>query len=251
MSTVLCSPSYLWSIFGLFIHKRKALRRGFCCTLSRQRTNMSDKCQPSSIDFTSAYPKLAQVVSITPHESYSSSAGVIGCKINTNRVAYWPSSVDCDDICVRVSHGDRSLYLLKIDSSTGAFDISYDAWNYLGFGVSATADPHTGGGLDMEYEHVPATYCAELMDGGSLPLAAANSMNYVASCLERPGSFVAQNHKLYNIFDSTCHSGVDEMCTLDLGISNQPSCPSGLGSQDPLDMPVWNIQYGTGEAILA
>lgn len=31
---------------------------------------------------------------ITPHDMYSSSVGVLGCKIDTNRVAYWPQSVD-------------------------------------------------------------------------------------------------------------------------------------------------------------
>ncbi|KAK0392893.1 hypothetical protein NLU13_2387 [Sarocladium strictum] len=191
--------------------------------------------------------------SITPHESYSSSVGVIGCKINTNRVAYWPSAVGCDDICVRVSHEGRSLNLLKIDQSGGAFDISYDAWNYLGFGVPATEDPRTGGGIDMEYETVPAGECADLMDaGGALPLLAANSINYLSACLAgQPDSFVARNYRLYNILDPVCHFGVDELCALDLAVSNQPSCPSGLGSNAPLNIPVWNVQYGTGQLVLA
>ncbi|CRK25298.1 hypothetical protein BN1723_018210, partial [Verticillium longisporum] len=84
--------------------------------------------------------------SITPHDQYSSSIGVLGCKINTNRVAYWPGAPGCDDLCVKVSHGGRSLNLLRIDSSAGAHDISYDAWNYLAFGSSATDAPHMGGG---------------------------------------------------------------------------------------------------------
>ena len=46
--------------------------------------------------------------SVTPHAEYSSSIGVPGCKINTNRVAYWPGSVDCNNICVKVTNGDRS-----------------------------------------------------------------------------------------------------------------------------------------------
>ncbi len=54
-------------------------------------------------------------VSVTPHDMYSSSVGVLGCKINTNRVAYWPMSVDCDNICVQVSYQGRSLNLLRID----------------------------------------------------------------------------------------------------------------------------------------
>lgn len=187
--------------------------------------------------------------SITPHESYSSSVGVIGCKINTNRVAYWPSAVDCNDICVKISYEGRSLNVLKIDTSGGAFDISYDAWNYLGFGVSATEDPRMGGGITMEYESVPPSECADLLDGGRVPLLAANSMNFVAACLNQPDSFVAQNYVLYNILDPVCHWGIDEECALDLNVSNQPTCPSGLGSNAPLGIPVWNVQYGTGELI--
>lgn len=193
----------------------------------------------------------AESASITPHDSYSSSVGVVGCKVNTNRVAYWPSEVGCDDICVKVTYEDRSVNLLKVDTSGGAYDISYDAWNYLGFGVSATDDPRTGGGIDMVYETVDASECADLLDDGRLPLLAANSMNYVSACLGEPDSFVAKNYKLMNILDPVCHNGVDEECTLDLAVSNQPECPSGLGSNAPLDLPVWNVEYGTGELVKA
>lgn len=48
-------------------------------------------------------------------------------KVNTNRVAYWPMSVGCDNLCVKVSNGDRSVNLLRVDQSGGAYDISYDA----------------------------------------------------------------------------------------------------------------------------
>lgn len=189
--------------------------------------------------------------SITPHDQYSSSVGVVGCKINTNRVAYWPSAVDCNDICVKVTHEGRSLNLLKIDTSGGAYDISYDAWNYLGFGESAKDDPQTGGGIDMEYEVVDPSECADLMDDGKLPLLAANSMDFLSSCLSQEDSFVAKNHVLYNIADPVCHYGIDEECTLDLSVSNQPSCPSGLGSAEELDQPVYNIEYPTGEEVVA
>ncbi|EMT69279.1 hypothetical protein FOC4_h10017047, partial [Fusarium odoratissimum] len=57
---------------------------------------------------------------ITPHAEYSSSVGVLGCKVDTNRVAYWPLDVGCDGICVRVSNEGRSLHLLHIDKSGGA-----------------------------------------------------------------------------------------------------------------------------------
>jgi hypothetical protein len=185
--------------------------------------------------------------SVTPHAQYSSSIGVPGCKIDTNRVAYWPGSVDCNNICVKVTNGDRSLTLLKIDSSAGAHDISYDAWNYLGFGSSATADPHMGDGIAMDYEFVDASECADLLDSGKLPLSASNSMNYVAACISEPGSWVANNYKLLNIADPTCKLGADEECTLDLNVSNQPDCPSGLGAANSMSEKVVNIAYGTGK----
>ncbi|KAF4943140.1 hypothetical protein FSARC_15025 [Fusarium sarcochroum] len=190
-------------------------------------------------------------VSITPHDQYSSSIGVLGCKIDTNRVAYWPGSVDCNNICVKVYNQGRSLLLLKIDSSGGAHDISYDAWNYLGFGKSAANDPQQGGGIAMDYEYVHASECMDILDNGKLPLAAANSMNYIASCLSEPKSWVAQNYELYNINDPVCRHGVDEKCHLNLAVSNQPECPSGLGSVKELNMNVVNILYGSGKKVTA
>ncbi|KAI5457461.1 hypothetical protein BGZ63DRAFT_494672 [Mariannaea sp. PMI_226] len=188
---------------------------------------------------------------MTPHDSFSSSVGVLGCKINTNRVAYWPSSVGCDDICVKVSNEGRSVYLLKIDQSGGAHDMSYDAWNYLYCGKSATDDPQEGGGVAMEYETVHPSKCAHLMDGGKLAFSASNSMNFIASCLSEPNSWVAQNYELFNIQDSVCKWGVDERCSLDLATSNQPSCPSGLGCTKDTNLKVTNIAYGTGLRVTA
>jgi len=190
----------------------------------------------------------------TPHDSYSSSVGVLGCKINTNRVAYWPMSVDCNNICVSLSYGGRSVYLLRVDQSGGAYDVSYDAWNYLITGYSATSKPTAGGATAMEYENVDASMCADLIqtDGHKLPLSAANSMNFVASCLSQSDSWVANNYVLYNILDSDCSWGYDEVCTLDLSISNQPKCPHTLGSPVPLTSdPVYNIEYPSGDVVLA
>lgn len=201
----------------------------------------------------SAVPtKRGQSASITPHDQYSSSIGVIGCKINTNRVAYWPMGVNCNDICVKVSYGGRSLNLLKIDQSGGAHDISYDAWNYLAFGKSATDEPHSGGGIDMTYEFVPADECKDLLNDGKLPLSASNSMGYVGSCTEDKSSWVAQNYELINMQDSACKYGYDEKCTLDLSVSNQPKCPHTLGSMNTdTGLKVTNIAYGTGKEVTA
>lgn len=192
-------------------------------------------------------------ISVTPHASYSSSVGVLGCKINTNRVAYWPMTVDCTNICVKLTYDSRSLYLLRIDSSAGAYDVSYDAWNYLQTGKSATKEPIAGGGVAMTYENVSASECGGLINTDGLPLSASNSMNYLFSCLADDSSWVAQNYVLYNIADPLCSVGYNEKCTLDLSSgANQGTCPHTLGAAELLtSQPVYNIVYPTGETVLA
>lgn len=192
--------------------------------------------------------------SSTPHDSYSSSIGVLGCKVNTDRIAYWPMSPDCNDICVKVSHGGRSVNLLRVDQSGGAYDISYDAWNYLVTGESAADKPTAGGGINMEYENVDASNCKDLIHtkGSKLPLSAANSMNFLASCLKKSDSWVAQNYLLYNILDPICTVGVDEVCDLDWPKANQAACPHTLGVPAKLENdPVYNLQYPSGKKVLA
>ena len=154
----------------------------------------------------------AETAWVTPHESYSSSVGVLGCKIDTNRVAYWPGSVDCDNICVSLKYGGRELKLLRIDQSGGAYDVSYDAWNTLSTGESARTKPSVGGPIAMEYEHVNADECRGLLktSDGKLALSASNSMNYLASCLSKPDSWVAKNYALYNVLDPICTIGQDQ-----------------------------------------
>lgn len=191
----------------------------------------------------------------TPHEQYSSSVGVLGCLVNTNRIAYWPGSVSCTNICVKLSYEGRSVHLLRIDQSEGAYDVSYDAWNYLKTGKSATEEASTGGPLPMEFENVDADECADLIntDDGRLPLSASNSMNFLASCLEDEGSWVGKNYQLYNVLDPICSWGFEEKCDLDWPTANQADCPSGLGKPETLECesPVYNIQYGTGNYVLA
>ncbi|OAQ63976.1 cerato-platanin [Purpureocillium lilacinum] len=190
-------------------------------------------------------------ISVTPHEQYSSSIGALGCYLNTNRVAYWPETITCDNICVKVTNGDRSVNLLRVDQSGGAHDISYDAWNYLAYGESATLDPHEGGGVAMTYEQVDGNECKPLLKDGKLALSASNSMNFYASCLGSE-NWVAKNSELVNIDDPLCKYGYDEICSLDLHISNQPSCSHALGSHSPTDdLAVTNIAYGTGKEYTA
>lgn len=192
-------------------------------------------------------------ISVTPHAQYSSSIGVLGCKIDVNRVAYWPSPPGCDDICVRVTANGRSVNLLKIDQSGGAYDISYDAWNYLVVGQGAAENPQQGGGVAAAYETVDPSECAGLITepSGRLAFAAANSMNFVTSC--PAGTWVGDHLALYNIVNPVCTYGYDELCELpDPSQGNQPICPHTLGLTDPLtSQPVYNIDYGTGQTSLA
>ncbi|KAI1438863.1 hypothetical protein GGR50DRAFT_638142 [Xylaria sp. CBS 124048] len=193
-------------------------------------------------------------VSATPHDSYSSSVGVLGCKVDTDRIAYWPGSVDCNNICVTLSYQGRSVNLLRVDSSQGAHDVSYDAWNYLVTGFPATQKPSAGGGIDMDFQYQNPSKCADLIhtDGHKLPLSAPNSMDFLASCLEQSGSWVSQNYVLYNILDAVCSFGVDEKCTLDWPTANQPACPHMLGNPVALTTdPVFNILYPSGDKVLA
>lgn len=197
---------------------------------------------------------MAAGISITPHAQFSSSIGVLGCLIDTNRVAYWPIQPGCDSVCVKVTEpgSGRSVNLLAIDTSGGAFDISYDAWNYLYTGEGAKEAPTQGGGIPADWEALPMSECASLIktSDGKLPLMAANSINYYVSC--PADSWIGQNSALYNIQTSSCTLGFNEVCTMDLAVSNQPSCPHILGAQNPLSgLPVINIDYGTGTESVA
>ncbi|KAF7557180.1 hypothetical protein G7Z17_g864 [Cylindrodendrum hubeiense] len=191
---------------------------------------------------------------VTPHASFSSSIGVLGCKVDTDRIAYWPIDVDCDNICVALTYADRTVHLLRVDQSEGAYDVSYDAWNYLYTGYAATDKPTAGGAIEMTYEPVDPSNCDDLIHtkGKKLPLSASNSMNYVASCLDQNDTYVGDNYVLYNIADSLCTMGFDETCDLDYPTYNQASCPHTLGLAPVLNnTPVYNIMYPTGEKVLA
>ncbi|KAF2272341.1 uncharacterized protein EI97DRAFT_211530 [Westerdykella ornata] len=186
-------------------------------------------------------------ISVTPHDKYSSSVGVLGCHINTNRVAYFPEFPSCGSVCVEVSANGRTVHLLHIDQSGGAYDISYDAWNYLVTGQSAAENPTMGGGIPAEYTRVGMDKCQDLIKtpSGKLPLMAANSIGYYVGCGEN--SWIGQNSALYNIQNCACTFGFNEVCHLDLAVSNQPSCPHLLGSTNRLSgLPVTDIAYGTG-----
>ncbi|KAF5578526.1 hypothetical protein FPANT_9960 [Fusarium pseudoanthophilum] len=207
------------------------------------------------ISLTSARKSDGGTVWATPHDSYSSSIGVLGCKVNTNRIAYWPYSVDCNNICIALTYQDRTVHLLRVDQSQGAYDVSYDAWNYLYTGYSATDKPTAGGPVEMTYSNVDASKCSDLIHTkkSRLPLSAANSMNFLTSCLDRNEStWVGDNYVLYNILDSICTLGHDETCELDYPAENQAKCPHTMGVPDELKgEAVVNIRYPSGEKVSA
>ena len=188
----------------------------------------------------------AEAISVTPHEQFSSSVGVLGCLINTNRVAYFPSSPSCDKPCVRLTdkeHG-REVTVLHIDSSAGAHDISYDAWNYLKTGKSAKEDPQQGNGIDVEMEQITLddSECKALLTGsnGKIPVM-AKSPQWGMECPKDAVEF-------YNIGTSTCTTGTKEKCEVS---GDKVDCPSGdAGASGQLEgMSVKNIEYGTGKEV--
>lgn len=187
----------------------------------------------------------AESVSVTPHEQFSSSVGVLGCLIDTNRVAYFPSFPDCKKPCLRLKdkeHG-REITVLHIDSSEGAHDISYDAWNYLKTGKSAKDDPQQGNGIEVESEQLSLDddECKALLKDtdGKLPVM-AKSPQWGLECPD--------NVEFLNIGTATCTTGKDEKCNVS---GDQVKCPSGdSGSVGDLKgMTVKNIEYGTGKEV--
>lgn len=172
-------------------------------------------------------------VYVTPHSQFSSSIGVLGCKVDTNRIAYWPVWPDCTNMCIKLTFGSRSRTILHIDTSGGNHDISFDTFQYLAFGSSATASPailNADAGANMDYEIVDMSECSDIIksDTGKLSFIAV-SPNQVNSCSTQSGSWLADNFELRNIANSQCQYGIDEVCNLD-DTTGTATCPSGVGT---------------------
>ncbi|SPO00382.1 uncharacterized protein DNG_03227 [Cephalotrichum gorgonifer] len=189
----------------------------------------------------------AESISVTPHEQFSSSVGVLGCFINTNRVAYFPSFPSCQKPCLRIKDKEngREVTVLHIDSSAGAYDISYDAWNYLKTGKSAKDDPQQGNGIEVETEQlsIDDESCKALLSetNGKLPIM-AKSPQWGLECPD--------DVEFYNIGTSTCTIGKNEKCEVS---GDQVKCPSGdsAATEELEGMAVQNIEYGTGKVVEA
>lgn len=173
---------------------------------------------------------------VTPHDAFSSTIGVHGCKVDVNRMAYWPEWPDCSGMCIKLKYGSRSRTVLHLDVSGEAHDISFDTYQYLAYGTSATSspaflNPDLKGALDVTYEVVDMSECADIItsDTGKMSFMAV-SPNQVNKCLGEGDNWVAQNYELRNIGDSQCQWGVDEVCTFD-SVTGTSNCPSGVGSK--------------------
>lgn len=173
-------------------------------------------------------------VRVTPHDSFSSTIGVHGCKVDVNRMAYWPDWPDCTGMCIKLTFGSRSRTVLHLDVSGGAHDISFDTYQYLAYGTSATSSPAFlnsagDGALAVDYEVVDMSQCKDIIksDTGKLSFI-ASSPNQVNKCVGEGKNWVAENYELRNIRESQCQSGIDEVCTLD-AVTGTSKCPSGAG----------------------
>ncbi|KAF4506468.1 hypothetical protein G6O67_006550 [Ophiocordyceps sinensis] len=164
-------------------------------------------------------------VDVTPHVQYSSSVGALGCMINITRVAYWPGSPGCNDICMKLTSEKtgRSLHLLRVDTSGGATrDISYDAWNDL-TGMTA------GGKEPMTWEWADMSACSDLLRGGKMPIAYPSGVGWASGCLakaDQEGSspnWLSQNYALFEYADMQCKGGTGAACTFDK-VTQQTDC---------------------------
>lgn len=185
-------------------------------------------------------------VYVTPHAQFSSSIGVLGCKVNVNRIAYWPYFPDCTNMCIKLTFGSRSRTVLHIDQSGRNYDISFDTFQYLLYDSSATASPailNPSSGTNMDYEIVDMSECSDIItsDTGKLSIIAANP-NQVISCVSQPDSWIKQNYELRNIRTSDCMYGVDEVCTFD-AVTGTASCPSMVGTDVDLSPAQPVIDY--------
>lgn len=187
----------------------------------------------------------ADTISVTPHEQFSSSVGVLGCLIDTNRVAYFPSFPSCKSPCLRLKDKDhgREVTLLPLDSSKGAHDISYDAWNYLKTGSSAREDPSQGAGIEVDAEELflDDEDCQALLSetDGRIPIM-AKSPQWGLKCPEAV--------EFRNIGTSTCTTGTDEVCDVNGSLVDCPSGDKG-GVAELEGMAVENVEYGTGKIV--
>ncbi|KAJ0122377.1 protease acp1 [Diaporthe amygdali] len=202
--------------------------------LCQHGPQVSDWARKGAVSLTEASSEPSRTMDVAQaiRPQSRSTTGVHGCKVNVNRMAYWPYWPSCSGMCVKLTFGSRSRTVLHTDVSGGAHDISFDTFQYLVYGSSATAspailNPAQDGGADMDYEVVDMSQCLDIItsDTGKLSFIATNP-NQVNKCLGEGNNWVAENYEVRNIGDSQCQYGVDEVCSFDQ-VTGTAQCPSG------------------------
>jgi hypothetical protein len=171
-------------------------------------------------------------IALRPHVEYDSSMGVIGCLINTNRIAYWPLPPPCDNPCVKLTAPNgNTINVLHIDKSTSSYDISMDAFKTLKYGadwrsVNTQVESEWEG---VQYEYVSMDQCAGILPDGTLPLIAKSTQSYDNCVKSEPQSFWAKNSQFWDVDDGRCLRGKLQKCELVPG-NTVPQCADGAGA---------------------
>ena len=191
------------------------------------------------------YKQLAQrstggTIALDSHVEYSSSMGVIGCLVDTNRIAYFPMTPPCSNPCIKLTAPNgNTINVLHIDQSGGSYDISMDAYKTLKYGsgwksINALPEAKWDG---VTYEYVTMDQCASILPNGTLPVIAKSPNKYVECAASEPQSFWATNTQFYDIDDTRCLRGVMQTCEM-VPPNNTPTCANGkmagMSGQMPL-----------------
>ncbi|KAG9202703.1 hypothetical protein G6514_003955 [Epicoccum nigrum] len=182
-------------------------------------------------------------IALDSHVEYSSSMGVIGCLVNTNRIAYFPMTPPCSNPCIKLTAPNgKSINVLHIDQSGGSYDISMDAYKTLKYGagwasINALPEAKWDG---VKYEYVPMDQCKDILPEGKLPVLAKSPNKYVECAASEPQSFWAKNTQFYDIDDTRCLRGVMQKCEM-VPPNNTPTCANGKMAGMSGQMPLSGI----------
>lgn len=155
--------------------------------------------------------------------------GVIGCLVNTNRIAYFPMTPPCSNPCIKLTAPNgNTINVLHIDQSGGSYDISMDAYKTLKYGagwasINALPEAKWDG---VKYEYVSMDQCKGILPSGKLPVIAKSPNKYVECVASEPQSFWAKNTQFYDIDDARCLRGVMQTCEM-VPPNNTPTCANG------------------------
>lgn len=182
-------------------------------------------------------------IALDSHVEYSSSMGVIGCLINTNRVAYFPTTPPCSNPCIKLTAPNgNTINVLHIDQSGGSYDISMDAYKTLKYGadwksMNALPEAKWDG---VTYEYVFMDQCADILPQGTLPVLAKSPNKYVSCAASEPQSFWATHTQFYDVDDARCLRGVMQTCEM-VPPNNTPTCANGKMAGMSGHMPLTGV----------